>query len=135
MTSLTDKQKLEVFELFSFSSNEDLFWRLDEETSSELQIFVNCSDVFYWGCTDLEEVTQENFDILIESHELAASALEQPNHQLVEGHGLLFCAKIRGLRPQGAYYHYIKEELWSLFDECGPERELDLNNPKPQPNS
>ena len=37
------------------------------------------------------------------------------------------------MRPQGAYYKYIDKEVWHLFDEAGPEREVGKGNtPKPE---
>jgi len=37
------------------------------------------------------------------------------------------------MRPQGAYYQQcVPLELYHLFDECGPEREVGFGNPKPQ---
>src|SRR5207249_10926238 len=48
---------------------------------------------------------------------------------------LLFCCRMRNMRPQGAYYNSIPKNIWHLFDACGEEREVgknDLSNtPKP----
>ncbi|UDL15984.1 hypothetical protein QEH42_gp234 [Microbacterium phage Pumpernickel] len=43
---------------------------------------------------------------------------------------LLFAAKSRKMRPQGAYYKSIPENIWHLFDACGPEREVGMGNPR-----
>jgi len=42
---------------------------------------------------------------------------------------LLYCARKRKMRPQGAMYEYLNKENWPLFDECGPVREKSLSNP------
>ena len=45
----------------------------------------------------------------------------------------LFCCRVRKMRPQGAYYKYIDKEVWHIFDEAGPEREVGKGNtPKPE---
>jgi hypothetical protein len=46
---------------------------------------------------------------------------------------LFWCARVRGMRPQGACYKSIPEAFWPLFDACGPAREADLGNPSKQP--
>ena len=46
---------------------------------------------------------------------------------------LLYCARKRKMRPQGAMYKTIPKTLWHLFDVCGEEREMNMGNPKPQP--
>lgn len=42
---------------------------------------------------------------------------------------LLFSARSRGMRPQGAYYKLFPRDTWELFDACGPEREVGVGNP------
>jgi hypothetical protein len=82
------------------------------------KVFVICNDVFYWGTADLEEVTPENFHILEQS-------LKDD-----EFYGdILFCARVRKMRPQGAFYKSLDDNQKKLFNECGPEREIDLTNP------
>lgn len=92
----------------------ELWWR----KSPVLMLFVNCSDAFAWGCADLEQVTPDNVDVLERSVEEAG----------MDG-ALLFCARVRRMRPQGAMYKHIAEERWPLFDACGPERATGLGNP------
>lgn len=41
----------------------------------------------------------------------------------------LFACKVMRMRPQGAAYSYIPEDLWDLFDEAGPERAVGFGNP------
>ena len=90
--------------------------------------FINCNDLFYWGCADLEEVTPENIGEL-------EKALEDAKEAHPEGHiwgDFLFCCRMRKMRPQGAAYVEY-EELWPLFDDCGPERLVEIGNPRKHP--
>lgn len=79
---------------------------------------VDCSDLFVWGCSDGEGITQDELAGLNECLVLS------PKHG-----GILWVARKRGTRPQGAYYSHIDETEWHLFDAVGPEREVGLGNP------
>lgn len=96
-----------------------LFWH------SDLNYFgVNVNDVFAWGAADLEEVTAENVDELEQAFRDCATVCDTG-----EIYGpWLFAARRRKLRPQGASYPQ-EQELWPLFDTCGPERETGFGNP------
>lgn len=98
---------------------EELFW--SEDLAS---FFVICDDFFFWGCGDSEDITPDNFYLL-------EPAFDDAEH--IWG-PLLFCARSRGMRPQGAYYKSIPKDMWPLFDACGPERDVDFTNPKQQGN-
>ncbi len=89
-----------------------IFW------NTSLQFFVICNDLFWWGCADLEEVTPDTF------HVLEKALMDGGDDGL-----FLYCARMRSMRPQGAIYQSLKKENWSLFDACGPEREIDIGNP------
>lgn len=109
--------------LFIFMAEYELF--LDEIIfwNKKLEFFVNCSDFFVWASCDAEIITEKNFHIFKKSIE-ETDRFNGP---------LLFCARIRGMRPQGAYYQYLDKKFWHLFDECGPEREINLGNPEEKP--
>ena len=94
-----------------------LFW------NSDLEFFINCNDFFAWGCADAEPV-QTPEDV---------GALERAFQDAGDDGPLLYCARRRGMRPQGAYYDHIEKEHWPLFDACGPEREVTFGNPKAHP--
>jgi len=95
---------------------DELYW------TDDLIFYVHCNDLFFWGSVDVENIeTDDNITLLME-------CLRQSKNNAL----LLYCARKRGMRPQGAYYKYLfKEE--DLFDNCGPERELwePGNTPKP----
>lgn len=95
---------------------DELYWSVKPD--GDLRFWIICNDVFWWGAADAEDVTPENIDVLRECLEI--DALWGPT---------LFCARVRGMRPQGAMYKHIDEEMWPHFDACGPEREIDIGNP------
>lgn len=100
-----------------------LFWRFDDGV---LRLFVNYNDLFWWGCADCEQITPENVEELAKAYKDCHDA--NPEH-FGEVYGqLLFCARVRGMRPQGCCYP-TDRKLWPLFDACGPERPKDAGNP------
>lgn len=102
---------------------EDIWWRADGEYAP-LTIFASCNDLFYWACSDHEKVTQENIHVF-----------EQAYKDSPKNGAILFCCRMRGMRPQGAYYKYIEPSEKHLFDACGPLREADklaFGNPHDQ---
>ena len=117
-----------VMHVLNLASKHDLctaiWWRTDGEYAP-ITFFVNCDDLFYWGCADAEKITPENIDSLEQSI-IDAGAICKHGEEL---YGIeLWCSRMRHMRPQGACYP-LDRELWPLFDECGPERALGLGNP------
>lgn len=127
----------ELLQLFDkYDQHDDLMWRTGrmwgggnfEEPAS---FMVRCNDTFEWGCADMEDVTPDNLPLL-------RSAFEDCHRE----HGyvgttyatMLFVARVRQMRPQGAAYP--PDDLGGiikLLNECGPEREVGLGNPRPAP--
>lgn len=116
MDEATAQLVYRILRATAFDNCCDIWWRVDEEYAP-ITIFVGCNDVFWWGCADCEAVTAENIEIL-----------EQAYKDATYHGGALFCARVRGMRPQGAFYKHIESER-ALFDACGPERELSHTNP------
>ncbi len=75
-------------------------------------LWVNCSDLFWWGCSDGEDINLDELPALIVCLKLS------PVHG-----GDLWCARKRKMRPQKPCYKNYSEEERKLFDECGPERD------------
>jgi len=122
---------LRVFRIFDWSNGlscEELWWRTDGEFAP-VRFFVTCNDLFWWGTGDAEDITPENVAALEQA--VADCRAAHPNGRGSRGPEL-FCARIRGERPQGAAYPKEKE-LWPLFDACGPAREVGLGNPHLHP--
>lgn len=106
------------------------------------EIAVICSDIFIWGCSDAEEIeTSDDIELLRQSIKDCTSIEPHSSHGT-----LLYCARKRNMRPQGAYYKYLdvydykkdqprelnKEataKMYKLFNDAGPEREVGLGNP------
>ena len=112
----------------------DIFWRCGKvygggNYDDPATFFINCSDTFWWGTADGEDVTPENIDALEKA--LADCKTAHPTLGHIYGTELFAC-RIRGLRPQGAAYPK-EPELWPLFDACGPERAVEFGNPKKHP--
>lgn len=106
----------------SFIKNSTMFKYNKEDGNSEnVRFFTNCNDIFWWGCADSEEITEDNIDIFEQSLKDSKYYGEY-----------LFCARVRKMRPQGAFYKDLSEEDKKLFNEVGPEREIDFCNPYSQ---
>lgn len=123
--NITDKEFKVLQQVFSViaqvekkdnQAEHGLFWRID---NNKLSLFVNCNDLFFWACSDLEEITPQNIDVFVET----ANVL-QVNHQLNYANlAILFCAKSRKLQPQGAVFSKLSPLMVTLLEQVGIERE------------
>lgn len=103
-----------------FEYTDTLWWRTDEDGS--LRLFIKCSDFFYPGSADLEEITDANVQALADT--IAECEAIVGRHE-AEDATLLWCARQRSMRPRGAYYkYYLDSRLHPLFDAAGPERDF-----------
>lgn len=109
--------------LAQWDEYDGLFWRF---VDGEIKMFVICNDQFSWGAADLERITPDNVEQLATAYQDCHDA-DPANFGEVYGQ-LLFCARSRGMRPQGAAYPEDRR-LWPLFDACGPERQKGIGNP------
>jgi hypothetical protein len=128
--AMTNEQIVEALRLIAESwSSEDFFFRLDKD--GNVTILANCSDFFEWGTADAEEITADKLGVLADAlHDLK----QVQNYTFAREYlALLYSARVRGSRPQGAYYEHLDRSLWPLFDACGSERDVNLFNPKPRP--
>jgi hypothetical protein len=96
----------------------ELSWRTDGPYGP-VRFWIDCGDVFWWGTADCEELTPENVG---ELERACADVVFAGDRVCIHG-GTLFCCRVRKMRPQGAVYRKLPEELWPLFDACGPERD------------
>lgn len=119
---------LEIFSLSHADAYGDLFWRVDD---GEAKLYANVSDVFFWGGSDVEEITRETLPVL----EQAYADLKEIESE--EFTAELYAARVRKMRPQGAAYPSDAYTGWrkvsALYDLCGPERPRDMGNPKLAP--
>lgn len=87
-----------------------IWWRCDGEYAP-ITFFVRANDLFYWACSDGEELTIENLAVFQQAFRDCDHGQE------------LFCARVRGMRPQQPYYKAFSAAEKVLFDACGPERD------------
>lgn len=107
-----------------FEYTDALWWRTYDD--DVLRLYVLCSDLFHWGTADMEEITDANVQSLADTIAECEAIL---GRYRADDAPLLWCARQRGMRPQGAYYKHLDEALWPLFDAAGPERETGPTNP------
>ena len=131
----------EVREVFRAIRKADLdcqsvFPCVDSETG-EPKVCVIVNDVFLWGCSDLEDIEPADIPTLLSAYEdlreikgkdWEYAAMDVWTH-------VLYAARKRGMRPQGAYYKHIDREAWPLLNACGPHREACFGNPAATPNA
>ena len=112
-----------------FEGTDGIWWRIFKEEDNRLAVFALCNDFFVWACADVEEITPENL-VVLEGAKVDLAKLGDDEEMYV---ALLFCSRVRGMRPQGAFYEHLPKPSWPLFDACGPERDPSEpgNTPKP----
>lgn len=88
-----------------------------------IELEVNCSDLFFWGCSDCEPIE------IAELTSLNSAIGDAKAAGAEHGGELLWVARKREMRPQGAYYAHVAPELGKLFDACGPYRPAEFGNP------
>lgn len=101
---------------YDLSIGTGLFVRTDGEYAP-WSVFVNCNDLFLWGCADCEPLTPENID----KFEATLDEVMQLDRGAVSLGSMLFCCRQRGLRPQLPIYESISEKFQPLFAACGPD--------------
>ncbi|HEX7069877.1 MAG TPA: hypothetical protein VF190_03680 [Rhodothermales bacterium] len=105
--------------------HDGFWWRANEPQYEPFKILINCNDLFYWACADCEEVTPENLDALeqaLRDVRDVKTAIE-PEFISMREALQLFCCRVRGMRPQGAWYDGFPPPLAALFDAAGPNRD------------
>lgn len=123
---VTTQTILRALKVLEFEYCDYLFWRCDD--AGRFKIFINCSDFFYWGTADAEPITDDNIGLLEETFREVQEL--KGNKWDADDAPLLFCARVREMRPQGAYYKHLDEDLHHLFNAVAPERDRDIFNPK-----
>lgn len=88
--------------------NEDLSVSVDKDGNVKLKVL--CNDVFYWGCSDWEEIKPEELKDLAECLKLTRFGT------------MLWVCKKRGMRPQIPWYDSFTDIEKEWFNVCGPER-------------
>lgn len=114
--------------------HDGFWWRANEKEYTPFKILINCNDLFYWACADAEEVTPDTLDTFeqafadIRPFYAKWSAWKGPHTEgpplvMMTTALLLYCCRVRKMRPQGAYYDAFPPGVDDLFDAAGPDRE------------
>lgn len=93
-------------------------------SDDQIEMSVNCNDLFFWGCSDCEELTINDLPDL-------QKAVDDSKNAGSDCGELLWVARKRQMRPQGAYYAHVSPNLGKLFDACGEFRPAEIGNPVP----
>ena len=105
------KRVLEITE--EYDDYDAVMWR--SEKNRDIIFYVICNDFFAWGTADAVELTPESLDLFEQSYIDANAAYV---HGQVYG-SLLFCARIRKMKPQDPYLlNIIPKEMHHLFIEA-----------------
>jgi hypothetical protein len=115
---------MRVLRVFSDADDADYLWW--KAAGEGVEFFVMCNDVFAWGTADAEPITPENIGELEQAYRDAGKAC---GDKWGTNGALLFVARQRKMRPQGAYYKSLEEAERPLFDACGPYRPAGFGNP------
>lgn len=109
---------------------------VDTVDGTDLEVMLDLQDLFTHGEEDTLTLTQHDLPLL-------AKALDDLSKAVLPDDGTtafsqiyaawLFACRKYGMRPQGAYYSMIPEHLWDYFNNCGPTRPRDEDNPYATP--
>lgn len=114
---MTPAEAAQVFRTYQDADDyESLMWRVSDD-HAQIELFVNCSDFFYWATADCEEVTADDLPALRQ----ALTDLDAADG--TEYLGELFAARKRHLRPQGPAYKHMNPATVALFNACCTEEE------------
>ena len=75
-----------------YDYQEFVFWFLSENDA--LTPSIECGDVFVWGCADEEDILEDDLPLL-------EKCFEDTGGESGSNGAALFCARKRGMRPQG----------------------------------
>lgn len=120
MTDYNHAYVLDVLDtLASCDRQSSLFWRTDAEYAP-VTFFINCNDEFWWATADCERITPEN---LPELHQAIKDCQVAEGDKWCSWGPLLFCARVRKMRPQQPAYPKDEPAVAALFDAAGPVRD------------
>lgn len=109
-----------MLKMMKFISESDLFGEIVWEfKNDEVSFHIICNDLFWSSTADAEEIKEEDIELLKSSI----------NDAGFEDGLLLYCARKRGMRPQGAMYKHLNKKNYKFFDECGSRRATGDGNP------
>lgn len=122
--------KHEICDMLFWSGDAGPFWKDPRPDIGELHCALNCNDLFEWACADAEEITVADLPAIEQA--IADCLAVEPVGGMLDG-CILYAARKRKMRPQNCCYPE-EQELWPLFDACGPERPDDSTKRKMRSN-
>ena len=117
---------VEVLEIFHEFSEDLWLWR-ERDHLGRMGFSLNCSDLFHWAAADSEPIEPADLPLLRQTvADLGAEGRIWASE--------LFCARKRGIRPQGAFLARTlagaTPMIVGLFEAAGPPRDdVGLWNP------
>lgn len=113
---------LNILRLYDkYDDHDELRWHFNAE---QLTFYVNCNDLFVWGCADAEEITPEDLPALEQAFHDCVTADDCCSHY---GPWLFVARKIK-MRPQTCILKKMPDAIRPLFEACGPLREVGFGN-------
>lgn len=91
-----------------------LYWRV---YGDEIRLLAQCSDTFYWGTADCEQIDPEDLPLLRQCVDDLIKA--DAEYYVSE----LFAARKRGMRPQRPVLRKMPKDVLRLFLKAGPRRD------------
>lgn len=99
-----------------------LWWRCDGKYAP-VTFWIRCNDLFFRATADLEELTVDNLPVFEKA--FADVSRDDASLDILDACDL-FCCRMRKMRPRSGYLKCTtNEKLKTLFDDCGPERDLE----------
>lgn len=119
----TDEQLKQILCIFGDDGLcESLQW---DAYDGEIVFNINCNDFFGWAVADSEIIKPEDIVLLRQTKE-DCLLLDRDGDCYFH---MVFCCRKRKMRPQRAVYMHYPAYIQELFNEAGPERDLDPFNP------
>lgn len=117
---------IEALRLTAGEPSSEVHWR---NVEGRIELWFDCSDVFHWGSADAEQITEDLLPLLAQTRADLRAVGDVMGGDLAD----LFCARVRRMRPQGAWYKHVAKDRRALFDACGPHRPAEFDNPVATP--
>jgi hypothetical protein len=107
--------------LLPFLDYDQFRYRINTETNN-LAVFVDASDIFFWGYSDIEQIELSDISAFQKAYEDLKES-SNGKHDYVYAN-ILYCCRKYNEQPQDAYYKHLSESVHHLF-KCLPENKYE----------